>query len=107
MESLGKESYVKKTDYLRRDIDGMMARFALEFIPRDKLFLRLEYCLVINVHWIDVKVQHRKSYLRCVSLIYCIYVSFKYRKNSIPLVYLSVAIPVPRRFYHNCSVVQL
>jgi hypothetical protein len=27
--------------------------------------------------------------------------------NSIPLVYLSVAIPVPCRFYHNCSVVQL
>ena len=27
--------------------------------------------------------------------------------NSIPLVYLSVAIPVPCSFYHNCSVVQL
>jgi hypothetical protein len=27
--------------------------------------------------------------------------------NSIPLVYLSVTIPVPCSFYHNCSVVQL
>jgi hypothetical protein len=27
--------------------------------------------------------------------------------TSIPLVYLSVAIPVPYSFYHNCSVVQL
>ena len=27
--------------------------------------------------------------------------------NSIPLVYLSVAIPVPCSFYHNCSVVKL
>jgi hypothetical protein len=27
--------------------------------------------------------------------------------SSIPLVYLSVAIPVPCSFYHNCSVVQL
>ena len=27
--------------------------------------------------------------------------------NSISLVYLSVAIPVPCSFYHNCSVVQL
>jgi hypothetical protein len=27
--------------------------------------------------------------------------------NSIPLVYLSVAVPVPCSFYHNCSVVQL
>ena len=27
--------------------------------------------------------------------------------NSIPLVYLSVAIPGPCSFYHNCSVVQL
>ena len=27
--------------------------------------------------------------------------------NSVPLVYLSVAIPVPSSFYHNCSVVQL
>ena len=27
--------------------------------------------------------------------------------NSIPLVYLSVAISVPCSFYHNCSVVQL
>ena len=26
--------------------------------------------------------------------------------DSIPLVYLSVAIPVPCSFYHNCSVVQ-
>ena len=25
--------------------------------------------------------------------------------NSIPLVYFSVVIPVPYRFYHNCSVV--
>lgn len=56
MEFLGKESYVKKIDYLRRDIDGMMVRFVLEFILRDKLFFRFEYCLVINVYWIDVKV---------------------------------------------------
>ena len=27
--------------------------------------------------------------------------------NSIPLVYLSVSIPVPCSFYHNCSVVKL
>ena len=27
--------------------------------------------------------------------------------NSIPLVYLSVTIPVPCSFYHNCSVVKL
>ena len=27
--------------------------------------------------------------------------------NSVTLVYLSVAIPVPCSFYHNCSVVQL
>ena len=27
--------------------------------------------------------------------------------NSIPLIYLSVAVPVPCIFYHNCSVVQL
>jgi hypothetical protein len=27
--------------------------------------------------------------------------------NSIPLVYLSVALPVPCSFYHNCSVVKL
>ena len=27
--------------------------------------------------------------------------------NSIPLIYLSVAVPVPCSFYHNCSVVQL
>ena len=27
--------------------------------------------------------------------------------NSVPLVYLSVAVPVPCSFYHNCSVVQL
>jgi hypothetical protein len=27
--------------------------------------------------------------------------------NSIPLIYLSVAVPVPSSFYHNCSVVQL
>jgi hypothetical protein len=27
--------------------------------------------------------------------------------NSIPLIYLSVTISVPFRFYHNCSVVQL
>ena len=27
--------------------------------------------------------------------------------SSIPLIYLSVAIPVPFSFYHNCSVVQL
>jgi len=27
--------------------------------------------------------------------------------NSVPLVYLSVTIPVPCSFYHNCSVVQL
>jgi hypothetical protein len=27
--------------------------------------------------------------------------------NSISLVYLSVTIPVPFSFYHNCSVVQL
>jgi hypothetical protein len=27
--------------------------------------------------------------------------------NCIPLVYLSVAIPVPCSFYHNCSVVEL
>jgi hypothetical protein len=27
--------------------------------------------------------------------------------NSIPLIYLSVAVPVPCSFYHNCSEVQL
>ena len=27
--------------------------------------------------------------------------------NSIPLTYLSVTVPVPCSFYHNCSVVQL
>jgi hypothetical protein len=27
--------------------------------------------------------------------------------NSVPLIYLSVAVPVPYTFYHNCSVVQL
>jgi hypothetical protein len=27
--------------------------------------------------------------------------------NSIPLVYLSVTIPVPCSFYHNCCVMQL
>jgi hypothetical protein len=27
--------------------------------------------------------------------------------NSIPLIYLSVSVPVPCRFNHNCSVVQL
>jgi hypothetical protein len=27
--------------------------------------------------------------------------------NSIPLIYLSVALPVPCSFYHNCSGVQL
>jgi hypothetical protein len=27
--------------------------------------------------------------------------------NSIPLMYLSVAVPVPCSFYHNCSVVHL
>ena len=27
--------------------------------------------------------------------------------NSIPLIYLSVSVSVPCRFYHNCSVVQL
>ena len=27
--------------------------------------------------------------------------------NSIPLIYLSVAVPVPCSFYHNCSVLQL
>jgi hypothetical protein len=27
--------------------------------------------------------------------------------NSIPLIYLSVSVPVPCNFYHNCSVVQL
>jgi hypothetical protein len=27
--------------------------------------------------------------------------------SSIPLIYLSVAVPVPCSFYHNCSVVQL
>jgi hypothetical protein len=27
--------------------------------------------------------------------------------NSIPLIYLFVAVPVPYSFYHNCSVVQL
>jgi hypothetical protein len=27
--------------------------------------------------------------------------------NSIPLIYLSVTVPVPCSFYHNCSVVQL
>ena len=27
--------------------------------------------------------------------------------NSIPLVYLSVAVPIPCSFYHNCSVVEL
>jgi hypothetical protein len=27
--------------------------------------------------------------------------------NSIQLIYLSVAVPVPWSFYHNCSVVQL
>jgi hypothetical protein len=27
--------------------------------------------------------------------------------NSIPLIYLSVAVPVPCSFYHNCSVVQI
>jgi hypothetical protein len=27
--------------------------------------------------------------------------------NSIPLLYLSFAVPVPCSFYHNCSVVQL
>jgi hypothetical protein len=27
--------------------------------------------------------------------------------NSIPLIYLSVAILVPCSFYHNCSIVQL
>ena len=27
--------------------------------------------------------------------------------NSIPLIYLSVAVPLPCSFYHNCSVVQL
>ena len=27
--------------------------------------------------------------------------------NSIPLIYLSVAVPVPCNFYHNFSVVQL
>jgi hypothetical protein len=27
--------------------------------------------------------------------------------NSIPLIYLSVIVPVPCSFYHNCSVVQL
>jgi hypothetical protein len=27
--------------------------------------------------------------------------------NSIPLIYLSVTVPLPCSFYHNCSVVQL
>ena len=27
--------------------------------------------------------------------------------NSIPLIYLSIAVPVPCSFYHCCSVVQL
>jgi hypothetical protein len=27
--------------------------------------------------------------------------------NSIPLIYLSVAVPVPCSFYYNCSIVQL
>jgi hypothetical protein len=27
--------------------------------------------------------------------------------NSIPLIYLSVAVPIPCSYYHNCSVVQL
>ena len=27
--------------------------------------------------------------------------------NYIPLIYLSVAVPLPYSFYHNCSVVQL
>jgi hypothetical protein len=27
--------------------------------------------------------------------------------NSIPLMYLSVTVPVPCSFYHNCSLVQL
>jgi hypothetical protein len=27
--------------------------------------------------------------------------------NSIPLIYLSVSVPVPCSFYHKCSVVQL
>jgi hypothetical protein len=27
--------------------------------------------------------------------------------NSIPLIYLSITVPVPCSFYHNCSVVQL